>query len=131
MIFIKFGKAGTCHSHPRKKSLFFVLHSGMSLFFTIREHLNQPSLKTLVFLLLFEKVHQCFSLFVTKIIPKRNCIKLWILYPANENLENKFLICSELFKNENRVDFALIKICISRWISGASCHLPVPSHFQQ
>ena len=53
-------------------------------------------------------------------IPKRNCIKLWILYPANENLENKFLICSEFFKNENRVNFAFIKICISRWISGAS-----------
>lgn len=104
----------------REECFLCLTHIWYFIFFNIHAHLNQPSLKILVVYSFLKKVHHCSSLLAAKIIPKRNSIKLLILYPANGNLENNFLLFLVGFLNEKWVNFAFMKTCTSRWISGAS-----------
>ena len=67
-----------------------------------------------------EKILQCFSLFVAKIIPKRNCIKLLVHYQTNGDLTSFLVFVLLSFVFEKWVHFAFMRTCTWRWISGAS-----------
>lgn len=77
---------------PCKLEVFHILHHPCTPKPASTSNLNLPFL---------EKILQCFSLFVAKIIRKRNCIKLLVLYQTNGDLTSFFFVCAVLFlRNE-------------------------------